>query len=53
MMGARTPILVAMMGYGQASDRERSRESGFHSHLVKPVPLAKLREVIEAAPKKS
>lgn len=52
-MGEKTPMLVAITGYGQSADRERSRESGFHSHLVKPVPLQKLREVIEAAPKKS
>jgi CheY-like chemotaxis protein len=29
--------LVAMTGYGQESDRERSREVGFDLHLVKPV----------------
>jgi signal transduction histidine kinase len=51
-MGAQTPMLVAITGYGQSSDRERSRESGFHSHLVKPVQLDKLREVIAATPKK-
>ncbi len=30
-------ILVALTGWGQASDRRRSRESGFDHHLVKPV----------------
>ncbi|HEX8434648.1 CHASE domain-containing protein, partial [Archangium sp.] len=28
--------LVALTGYGQASDRQRSREAGFDTHLVKP-----------------
>ena len=30
-------ILVAMTGYGQDSDRQRSQEAGFDAHLVKPV----------------
>jgi PAS domain S-box-containing protein len=28
---------VALTGYGQYADRERSREAGFHEHFVKPV----------------
>ncbi len=32
--GAR---LIAVTGYGQATDRQRSREAGFDAHLVKPV----------------
>ena len=28
---------MALTGYGQDSDRERSREAGFDRHLVKPV----------------
>ena len=31
--------LVAMTGYGQDSDRQRSQEAGFNAHLVKPVDL--------------
>lgn len=34
--------LVALTGYGQASDRVRSQEAGFALHLVKPVDLAQL-----------
>jgi len=30
---------VALTGYGQASDRERSAAAGFHVHLTKPVQL--------------
>jgi signal transduction histidine kinase len=52
-MGVNTPMLVAITGYGQSADRERSRQSGFHSHLVKPVQMEQLREIIAAAPKKS
>lgn len=36
------PRLLALTGYGQASDRERSEAAGFSSHLVKPVSLEKL-----------
>ena len=31
--------LVAVTGYGQESDRARSREAGFDAHLVKPIDL--------------
>jgi CheY-like chemotaxis protein len=47
--------LVAVTGYGQPVDRERSHQAGFDVHLVKPVDLdliAKLlREVPEASPR--
>jgi CheY-like chemotaxis protein len=46
-------MLVAITGYGQTADRERSLQSGFHSHLVKPAQLEKLREINAAAPRKS
>jgi signal transduction histidine kinase/ActR/RegA family two-component response regulator len=40
------PRLVAVTGYGQASDRQRSREAGFDAHLVKPVELERVRELV-------
>jgi CheY-like chemotaxis protein len=33
----RTVMLVAITGWGQAEDRQRSQEAGFDAHLVKPV----------------
>jgi signal transduction histidine kinase len=42
--GAR---MIAVTGYGQPSDRERSSAAGFDHHLVKPVDPAKLAEAIE------
>jgi CheY-like chemotaxis protein len=39
--------LVAMTGYGQDEDRERSREAGFELHLVKPVDLTTIRKAVE------
>jgi CheY-like chemotaxis protein/anti-sigma regulatory factor (Ser/Thr protein kinase) len=38
--------LVAVTGYGQASDRQRSREAGFDHHLVKPVELDTVRALV-------
>ena len=36
--------LVAITGYGQEFDRQRTRAAGFHEHLVKPVDLDLLEE---------
>ena len=41
--------LVALTGYGQEMDRERALGAGFDDHIVKPVDLAKLRELIGRA----
>ena len=40
--------LVAITGYGQASDRQRTREAGFDHHLVKPVDLRYLKELLRS-----
>lgn len=38
--------LIAVTGYGQASDVEKAREVGFDEHFVKPVDLARLRQAL-------
>jgi CheY-like chemotaxis protein len=38
--------LIAVTGYGQTHDRERSRDAGFDAHLVKPVSDARLRDAL-------
>jgi signal transduction histidine kinase/DNA-binding response OmpR family regulator len=38
--------LVAVTGYGQESDFRRSAAAGFEEHLVKPVDLDRLQEVV-------
>lgn len=43
------PVIVALTGWGQQSDRERSREAGFDHHLVKPIDLEAIRQLIEGA----
>src|SRR5207247_1806517 len=34
--------LIAITGYGQETDRERSRAAGFSEHLVKPIDFMRL-----------
>jgi CheY-like chemotaxis protein len=42
--------LVAQTGWGREEDRRRSAEAGFDRHLVKPVSLATLDEVVRSLP---
>jgi signal transduction histidine kinase/ActR/RegA family two-component response regulator len=42
-------MLIALSGYGQASDRERSAQAGFAQHLVKPPDVARLAAILAAA----
>ena len=39
-------ILIALTGYGQAQDRERSELAGFNYHLVKPVEIDRLSALL-------
>jgi CheY-like chemotaxis protein len=41
--------LIAVTGYGQAGDRQRALDSGFHEHLVKPVDFGMLERIIAQA----
>jgi PAS domain S-box-containing protein len=45
---AKGALLVAQTGWGQAEDRRRSKEAGFDHHLVKPVDVPKLLELLGA-----
>lgn len=38
--------LVALTGYGQPSDRERSTRAGFQAHLVKPVDVTAIERLV-------
>jgi CheY-like chemotaxis protein len=42
--------LVAQTGWGGEEDRRRSAEAGFDRHLVKPVTLETLDEVVRSLP---
>jgi CheY-like chemotaxis protein len=35
-------VLVALTGWGQDEDRQKSRDAGFNDHIVKPVEQATL-----------
>jgi DNA-binding response OmpR family regulator len=39
-------VLIALTGYGCASDRAASREAGFEEHLVKPIQADQLLSVL-------
>jgi signal transduction histidine kinase len=45
----RNMLLIAMTGWGQDADRQRSREAGFDHHLVKPVDLDALERLLAVA----
>ena len=42
-IGAR---IIALTGYGQDADKQRTAKAGFHAHLVKPVSFAELTEIV-------
>jgi CheY-like chemotaxis protein len=45
-------LLIALTGWGQIDDRNRTREAGFDHHLVKPVDLIELVKLLgNVAPK--
>lgn len=47
MPGADRVVLVALTGWGQDQDRQRSRDAGFDRHLTKPVEPAILQSVLD------
>ena len=38
--------LLALTGYGQEEDRRRAHEAGFEHHLVKPIDIDRLFEIV-------
>jgi signal transduction histidine kinase/ActR/RegA family two-component response regulator len=40
--------LIALTGYGLKEDRARAMQAGFDEHVVKPVDIVRLREVLSA-----
>lgn len=43
----RDALLVALTGYGQEEDKNRSVKAGFHYHLIKPVGPESLQHVLK------
>jgi len=50
MPGFAPTRLIAVTGYGQHDDRRRSSEAGFDAHLVKPVRIEAIEELVRALP---
>ncbi len=40
-------VLVALTGWGREEDRRRAEEAGFDGHLIKPVQVSALRQLLE------
>ena len=45
----KSPMLVAVSGYGQDEDKRRAQEAGFDLHLTKPADPRKLISIIASA----
>jgi CheY-like chemotaxis protein len=42
------PVIVALTGWGQAHDRDRTRDAGADCHVVKPISAEELVQIIES-----
>jgi signal transduction histidine kinase/ActR/RegA family two-component response regulator len=45
--GGASTVLIALTGWGQQADRDKTTDAGFDCHLVKPVEPAELLRVLE------
>jgi PAS domain S-box-containing protein len=45
-----SPVIVALTGWGQDADRERSKEAGCDAHLVKPLDFDRLMVLLAQTP---
>ena len=43
----KSVVLIALTGYGQAEDRQRSVQAGFDHHLVKPASFLALEKILD------
>ena len=46
LQGLEGVVLIALTGWGQQEDRQRTTETGFHDHLVKPVDPYVLQKLL-------
>ncbi len=52
-LNEHTPRLIAMTGYGQASDRTAAFEAGFDAHIVKPASADKILRALYGSEEES
>jgi CheY-like chemotaxis protein/anti-sigma regulatory factor (Ser/Thr protein kinase) len=45
--GCAEAVIIAVTGYGQPEDRRRTMEAGFDFHLVKPVDIDHLKDLLQ------
>jgi CheY-like chemotaxis protein len=43
-------MIVALTGWGQEKDRQKSRDAGFNTHLVKPVDDEVILKLLASLP---
>ncbi|OZI07234.1 hypothetical protein BWI93_15820 [Siphonobacter sp. BAB-5385] len=43
-------FIIAVSGYGQQEDKQKSQEAGFDEHLTKPVDIEALIQVLSRLP---
>lgn len=43
----QSACLIAISGFGQTADRERTRQAGFDYHLIKPADLNELQRLLD------
>jgi signal transduction histidine kinase len=46
--GLEKVVLVALTGWGQDEDRQRTEEAGFAAHFVKPVAITALQQMLDS-----
>jgi signal transduction histidine kinase/ActR/RegA family two-component response regulator len=42
----KNTLLIAVTGWGQAEDKQRSRDAGFDHHLTKPIDIAEVERLL-------
>ena len=42
----KNTIFIAQTGWGQEEHRQRSKEAGFDHHMVKPIDMQKLQDLV-------
>jgi signal transduction histidine kinase len=48
LAGGKPVRVIAVTGYGQRADIERSRKAGFEHHLTKPISIDRLMDMLDA-----
>jgi CheY-like chemotaxis protein len=46
-------LLIALTGWGQENDQRRSRAAGFDHHVIKPVDIETLRDLLAQHPRRA